>query len=231
MKWFKHDTDASTDAKIKKLIMRYGAEGYAVYFHCLELIAGNISENNITFELEHDAEIIADNLKIKGTAERSSIDIVNDIMLCILELNLLTQSDGRIFCFKLLKRLDSSMTSSTKFRGFITVAKESHDKVMISHDSVMQDKKRIEEIRRDKNKPTEIKHKYGEYKHVLLTDNEYEKLSKEFKNNTLDWITKMDEGIEMKGYKYKSHYLALLTWYRKEKEANKPEKSAYINLD
>ena len=64
MNWFKHDTDASNDAKIKKLILRYSATGYAVYFHGLELIAAGINENNITFELEHDAEIIADNLKI-----------------------------------------------------------------------------------------------------------------------------------------------------------------------
>ena len=32
MKWFKHDTDASNDAKLKKLILKYGAEGYAIYF-------------------------------------------------------------------------------------------------------------------------------------------------------------------------------------------------------
>ena len=60
MKWFQHDTDSTQDAKIRKLILRHGAEGYAVYFHCLELIAGTITKSNINFELEHDAEIIAD---------------------------------------------------------------------------------------------------------------------------------------------------------------------------
>jgi len=56
MRWFKHDTDASSDAKIKKLLIRHGAVGYAIYFHCLELIASDICETNITFELEHDSE-------------------------------------------------------------------------------------------------------------------------------------------------------------------------------
>jgi len=78
MKWFKHDSDASSDAKIKKLVIRHGAIGYAVYFHCLELIAGNVSNDNITFELEHDSEIIADNLRIKGTAEKSGVQVVED---------------------------------------------------------------------------------------------------------------------------------------------------------
>jgi len=142
MQWFKHDTDAATDAKIKKLVMRYGADGYAIYFHCIELIVGNVSEHNITFELEHDAEIIADNLKIQGTSDTSPVDRVNQIMRYIVSLGLFEENNGHIFCYKILKRLDSSMTSSTKMRGIITRAKQSHDKVMISHDSVMQEENR-----------------------------------------------------------------------------------------
>ena len=71
MNWFQHDTASTQDAKIKKLLIRHGAIGYAVYFHCLELIAADISETNLTFELEHDSEIIADNLKISGTGDKS----------------------------------------------------------------------------------------------------------------------------------------------------------------
>jgi len=124
MNWFKHDTDATQDAKVKKLLIRYGAIGYAIYFHCLELIAAETSETNITFELEHDSEIIADNLHIKGTADKSGVDIVQEIMLYIVELRLFSESNGRIFCFKLLKRLDTSMTSNTRFRELITHAKD-----------------------------------------------------------------------------------------------------------
>ena len=97
MQWFKHDTDASTDARIKKLILRYGPTGYAVYFHCLELIAGDISESNITFELEHDAEIIADDLKVQGTAQTSAVDLVNIIMRYIVELGLFEEQNSHIF--------------------------------------------------------------------------------------------------------------------------------------
>ena len=80
MVWFKHDSNAATDAKIKKLLIKYGAEGYAIYWHCVELIVSDISETNITFELEHDCEIIADDLKIKGTSDQSGQDRVNEIM-------------------------------------------------------------------------------------------------------------------------------------------------------
>jgi hypothetical protein len=55
MKWFKHDSDASNDAKLKKLRLKYGAQGYGIYWYCLELIARNVEKHNLTFELEHDA--------------------------------------------------------------------------------------------------------------------------------------------------------------------------------
>lgn len=158
MKWFKHDSDASSDAKIKKLLIRHGAIGYAVYFHCLELIAGNVSNDNITFELEHDSEIIADNLRIKGTAEKSGVQVVEEIMHYIVQLELFENHDGRITCFKMIKRLDSSMTGNPAFRKLIADAKnshdlmdESHDSVMMRHDSVMLEENRIEKNRKEEN--------------------------------------------------------------------------------
>ena len=58
-----------------------------------------------------------------------------------------------------------------------------------------------------------IKHKYGEYKHVLLSDEDVEKLQKEYGENLTDAsITFLDEYIEMKGYKAKNHYLAIRKW-------------------
>ena len=141
MQWFKHDSNATTDAKIRKLILRHGPTGYAVYFQCLELIASSISSNHITFELEHDAEIIADNLKIKGTADRSGVEIVGDIMRYMVELRLFEESDGRIFCFKMLKRLDQSMTSNKEMRKIIQAGKEKQAGLLAypnqNHDGVM----------------------------------------------------------------------------------------------
>lgn len=75
-----------------------------------------------------------------------------------------------------------------------------------------------------------VKHKYGQFRHVLLTDDELEKLKHTFN----DWeqrIEKLDEGIELKGYKYKNHYLAILTWARNDakwvKAESKQKQSEY----
>ena len=55
------------------------------------------------------------------------------------------------------------------------------------------------------------KHKYGNYKHVLLKDEELQNLQKDY-SNWEELIKFLDEYIEMKGYKAKSHYLCIKKW-------------------
>lgn len=61
------------------------------------------------------------------------------------------------------------------------------------------------------SKSKKPKHKYGEYQNVLLTDEEYNKLHQDYPNAN-ELITYLDEYIEMKGYKAKSHNLAIRKW-------------------
>jgi len=81
------------------------------------------------------------------------------------------------------------------------------------------------EKEKDKRGKKEEKHKYGEYSHVLLTDTEYQKIQTKT-GNADKWIKILDEGIELKGYKYKSHYLAVLKWYKKDEPVS-PKKKIY----
>lgn len=56
-----------------------------------------------------------------------------------------------------------------------------------------------------------IKNIYGEYKNVLLSDDEISKLKQKFDDYS-QRIEELSEGIELHGYKYKNHYLAILKW-------------------
>jgi len=60
------------------------------------------------------------------------------------------------------------------------------------------------------------KRKYGEFKNVLLSDDEYQKLKDRFGALVPDMIETLSEGIESKGYKYRSHYATLLAWKRRD---------------
>ena len=59
------------------------------------------------------------------------------------------------------------------------------------------------------------KRKYGQFQNVLLTDDEYSKLQIRFGERIADLIEELSLGIESKGYKYKSHYAAILSWQRR----------------
>ena len=65
----------------------------------------------------------------------------------------------------------------------------------------------------NESKPT--RHKHGEYNNVLLTDEEFEKLKEQ---GLESYINILSEGIECKGYKYKSHYAAIRRWAKKDQE-------------
>lgn len=76
----------------------------------------------------------------------------------------------------------------------------------------------------DNKKKNIQKEKYGEFKNVLLTEEEYEKI----KDKKMEqYIDKLSIYIESKGNKYKSHYATILNWSRKEKEQkdNRPKTS------
>ena len=63
----------------------------------------------------------------------------------------------------------------------------------------------------------EPRHKYGEFKNVLLSDKDLEKLKTEYGEELVEkYIKKMDEWIELNGRRYKNYYLALRQWMNKE---------------
>ena len=73
----------------------------------------------------------------------------------------------------------------------------------------------------------EPRHKYGEFKNILLSDKDLEKLKAEYGEELVEkYIKKMDEWIELNGRRYKNYYLALRQWMNKEvsKKQEKVEK-------
>lgn len=78
-------------------------------------------------------------------------------------------------------------------------------------DNRHKDNKTKREIYKEKNPQKPKKTPYGEYSHVLLTEEEHSKLYSEYANAD-ELITYLDEYVEMKGYEVKSCYLAIKKW-------------------
>jgi len=116
MKWFKHFTDAHDNGDLTKVRMKYGADGYAIYWYCLELIAGDLGERDlVTFELKHDAEVVGFNLNIDTLK-------VEEIMKYMVNLGLFEQSGTTITCLKLAKYLDKKSTRNETIHKIIDAA-------------------------------------------------------------------------------------------------------------
>src|SRR5690625_3509365 len=73
----------------------------------------------------------------------------------------------------------------------------------------------------DKDTASPKKSKYGDAENVLLTDEEYKKLKDRFPSDYKERINNLSYYIASKGAKYKSHYMTILAWARKDSNKNK----------
>ena len=115
-------------------------------------------------------------------------------------------------------------TKATNYK-MITIAKSTQESNQIGKQVSTQDGKQVgKQVRNTLSK----KKAYGEYQHVLFSDEEYEKLKAYFPNDYEKRIQSLDEYIQKSGKKYKDFLLTLKTWARRdgyvppnEKEKNK----------
>ena len=75
----------------------------------------------------------------------------------------------------------------------------------------------------------DLKHKYGKYNNVLLTDEEIKQLREKLPKDWEKWIEKFSEGLELKGYKYNNHYLAILQWEERSGQKNEDMRNSKFN--
>jgi len=241
MIYFKHQSNMRHDIKLKRVIARYGLEGYGLYNLILESITESLSTDSPLPDLQEDCEDIAEFYNA-NTAK------INEIMNFMINQGLfdLDEITGHVMCAKLYKFLDTSQTRSEKLREMIREYKNQINPLEIENNQVSQIvsdiSERKEKKRRRKEEETEEeteeeesvkKHKHGEFKNVLLSEKEYSNLFKDWgAKETEKMIKELDEGIEMKGYKYKSHNLAIRKW-KNNKQTKKIDtfKAGGINVE
>lgn len=91
-------------------------------------------------------------------------------------------------------------------------------------------KVRLGKVNKEIDKPPLSKSKYGAFNNVLLSDDEIDKLKVKVPDY-IDYIERMSEYIESTGKKYKSHYAAILSWKRREKNQTVQRPSKLNNFN
>lgn len=234
--WLKLKEDYFNSPKIKKLRKIAGGDTYTIIYLKMQLLS--ISNNGIiqfeqieptiqeelALKLDEDVENVGVTLNYLQTQGLIEVNENNEFLLleasnCI---GSECESAERV---RLFRKREDEKKKMLQGNGSVTEVKQ------ISISNSISNSSSISNIKENKKE----KHKYGEYKNVLLTDEEYSKLIDKFgENKAQEKIKNMDESIEMKGYKYKSHYLAILNWDKRDSKGyQKPaeEKPKFMQHD
>lgn len=224
--YFPHDTNAREDPKISALIAEYGLAGYGLYWCLIEIMhaqGGKIEKFPKLYEG------LAYQLRIPNEAVLQQIEAMLHV------LHLLQEDEKFIWSNRVLKNIEDRnlkrlAKSEAGRRGGLksgeTRSRENPNEAEVKqNEAVLQ----AHRTKRSKGKERKLNIKkeiykekndefleYGKFKNVLLSLSELEKLKDEFPNDWEDRITRLDEGIELKGYEYKSHYAAIHNWAKRE---------------
>lgn len=169
------------------------------------------------------------NIKMLATITGHNVDVVEKAIKIFQDMHLIEILDnGTIYMLdmqQMIGSLSSEGVRKAEYREKIKLEKQNGTSLgqcpnIISISNSNSNSNSISNnsnnILKEEIKNKEEKHKYGEYKNVLLKDSEIEKLKQDYPENNIpsyeDLIKYLDEYIEMKGYKAKSHYLAIKKW-------------------
>ena len=231
--YFPFDTDFFADLKIRALSARYGSDGLIFY---IWLLAEIYRENGYYIVWNEDSEDAA--IASLGLSEGSMKQIMTFLASrsLIVEITL-ASSDTIITSPNIQKRYQEAAKSlrreiivdceiwllnEEETASFIKVTQNS-DKYSKNHNkSVKNESKtrknptnkiKVNEMKVNEREGAPAKHSYGPFGNVRLLDDEFTKLADKYgadiRNDAIEFL---DMYIEEKGYKTKSHYLAIIRW-------------------
>jgi len=211
--YFPHDSHASEGDTLTVLQNRFGNDGYAFWFKLLERLASS-EGHYLDCSNPVKWQVFLAKMRVN---ELLGVEIMN-LLVEIKAIDKDLWGSRLIWCqnlvdnvadvYKNRRREIPQKPITTTLNGITT-----DDNPLTTGEST-QSKLNYSKL----NKTILYKHPYGEFKNVLLTDGEYKKLEDRFNTSLSGMIETLSLGIASKGYKYKSHYAAILSWHRKEEK-------------
>lgn len=85
-------------------------------------------------------------------------------------------------------------------------------------DKIREDKKRLEEIRKEERENEIIRTEYGKFNNVFLSEEEFQKLQDKFPSDFQEKIEYLSSYMQRTGKTYADHYEQILYWDKQDKE-------------
>jgi predicted phage replisome organizer len=241
VKWIKITTNMFDNRKIKHLRRLPDGDSIVLIWVMLLTMAGRCNANGMIFLTEnipYTPKMLADELDFEENTVKLALEALENFEMIV--------TDGKFFSiagweeYQNIEGMDriraqnrlrkQKQRESQKLLD--SVSRDSHVTVTQCHDTDI-DKEEDKEIESDNKKKIEkeIRHKYGEYNNVLLSDSDYEKLKNEFPNDYTARIDNLSSYIASTGKSYKNHLATIRNWARKEKDTAPKAKTRYGNFD
>lgn len=247
VKWIKLATGLPDNRKIKQIRRLPDGDTIALMWIFLMCLAGETNDEGMVYftpEIPFTEEMLSDQFGIDintirlglSTFQRfGMIDVVDNI-ICLSHWEKWQAVDGLATIReqtrkRVAKHREKQKLAAGNATCNVTVTQcNATDKDIDIDKDIEEDKERdiiasadAEAAPKPSKKP--VKHKYGEYENVLLTDDELEKLKAEYP----DWqerIERLSSYVASTGKAYKSHYATIRNWARKDQRQGKGNMNA-----
>lgn len=212
--WIKLEKDFLNSSQIKVIKNLPNGKDYVIFYLAL-MLESTSTEGHLRF-----SELVPYNETMLASITDTNVDIVRSAMKVFQDLGMIqVLENGTLFLPEVPRRIGKEGESAERVRLF----REKQKLLQCNGNETNCNDNKDKDIDKEEDKDKQ-KHKYGKYKHVLLTDEQYKSLKETFPFDYEEKITNMDESIELHGYKYKNHYLAILKWARKDNSTKENEK-------
>ena len=220
--YFPHDARASEGDTLTILESHFGNDGYAFWFKLLERLAHTENHyidcsDSIKWQLTCAKAHITPEKAITIVDMLAELQAINPELWgqkIIWSQNLVENVAG---VYKNRRREIPKKPISTTAN---TITTESN--AISTAQSTQSRVKERAVVKLQQNKvDMQPKKPYGSFQNVLLSDDELAKLRERFDSSLQERIESLSVGIASKGYKYKSHYAAILSWARLDEKRAK----------
>ena len=187
------------------------------------------------------SDAIPYNEQMLSVVTNTNVDIVRSAMKIFIELNMMDIFDDKTIYMAEVDKLIGSETEWAKKKRLQRTKGDNVPQLSSKCPTEIEIEKETDkekELDREIEfipappipSPKPTRHKYGMYKNVLLSDEDYQKLQEEFPHDYSDRIDRLSEYIASTGKSYKSHLATIRAWSRKEKPTKEKSSNPFLEM-
>lgn len=230
VKWVRITTDMFDNRKIKHLRKLPDGNNIVLIWVMLLTMAGRCNSGGMIFLTEnipYTPRMLADELGFDESVVQLALE-------ALVRLNMISSYDGNFISIagweeyqnvegldKIREQTRNRVAKHREMQRLSACSVTRNVTVTQSNATDIDKEEDLDKEKRNKReKDTPARHKYGEYKNVLLTDEDLAKLKAEFS----DWearIERLSSYIAQSGKSYKNHLATIRNWAKKDKESGK----------